>query len=199
MDESYLIWVLLQYQVRQDTRWQSSSVYSEKSPFLLFSIYLPPLASIDRSQMHPDILTSRMVLTHRLGDGKAIQLFISEFYRPSNIHDLYIFKYTWWNLSNLSSSVPIILHSFAPYSKTGSTLLRNMLCLVFRLYDSDFHTFPRILREFYSLKVSSWCLFLHLHPLLLYWSQVSKFYAIMFSCVYPHDTLFQTNIRSVRF
>ena len=62
------------------------------------------------------------------------------------------FKHTRWNLSSLSSTVPVILHNSVPYSRTGSTLLWNKRSFVFLLYDSDFHTFPRILKEFLAFQ-----------------------------------------------
>ena len=57
-----------------------------------------------------------------------------------------------WNLSSLSPSVPVILHRSAPYSRTGITLLWNKRSFVFRRYDSDFHTFQRILKEFLAFE-----------------------------------------------
>ena len=56
------------------------------------------------------------------------------------------------NLSSSSSSVKIILHSSTPYSRAGSILLWNKPSFVFQLYDSDFHTFPRILKEFLAFE-----------------------------------------------
>ena len=47
------------------------------------------------------------------------------------------FKHTRWNPSSLRSSVPVTLHSSAPYSRTGITLLWNKRSFVFRLYDSE--------------------------------------------------------------
>ena len=62
------------------------------------------------------------------------------------------FKHTRTNLSSLSSSVTVILHISAPYTKAGSTLLLNKRSFVFQLYDSDFLTFPRILKEFLAFE-----------------------------------------------
>ena len=104
--------------------------------FLMCLIYLQRLSRI--------VSLTGLVLVRRY--SSSFEIFIG--------HLIFIifFKQTRWNLSSLRSSVPVILHSSAPYSRTGITLLWNKPSFVFRLYDSDFNTFPSILKEFLSFE-----------------------------------------------